>query len=112
MQVSANVVAGVCVPASAKYYLKAHFQVTSHHKNNHFLFSTFRSSLCCFIPFRELHCVPDVFSLVEWSDWLTPSSYQRRFDTVFYLCCTNAKPDISHDNLEVSHAEVCSVFPL
>ena len=56
--------------------------------------------------YRELECVPDVFSLIEWSNWLTPSNYMRRFDTIFYFCCMDTKPDTTHDDLEVSRVEV------
>jgi len=50
---------------------------------------------------RELHCVPDIWSLVEWSDWLTPRNLGRRYDTVFYLCCCETTPPISPDGTEV-----------
>ena len=60
------------------------------------------------VPFfcRELRCVPDIWSLVEWSDWLTPRNMGRRYDTVFYLCCCETTPPISADGTEVVDAKV------
>lgn len=57
---------------------------------------------------RELRCVPDIWSLVEWSDWLTPRNMGRRYDTVFYLCCCETTPPISADGTEVVDARVCA----
>ena len=56
---------------------------------------------------RELRCVPDIWSLVEWSDWLTPRNMGRRYDAVFYLCCCETTPPISADGTEVVDAKVC-----
>ena len=58
------------------------------------------------LSFRELHCVPDVWSLIEWSNVLTPRNFRRRYDTVFYLCCSEDKPPASPDNAEVIKAKV------
>ncbi|KAK0042593.1 nucleoside diphosphate-linked moiety X motif 19 mitochondrial [Biomphalaria pfeifferi] len=49
---------------------------------------------------QELDLIPEVWSLFEWSNFLTPprdmmSSY--RFDTIFYVCCMDHKPRASHD---------------
>uniref|UniRef100_A0A2C9JQW9 Nudix hydrolase domain-containing protein n=1 Tax=Biomphalaria glabrata TaxID=6526 RepID=A0A2C9JQW9_BIOGL len=49
---------------------------------------------------QELDLIPEVWSLFEWSNFLTPprdmmSSY--RFDTIFYVCCIDHKPRASHD---------------
>ena len=57
-------------------------------------------------PCRELHCLPDIWSLVEWSDWLTPRNLGRRYDTVFYLCCCETTPPINPDGTEVVDAQV------
>ncbi|XP_053202849.1 acyl-coenzyme A diphosphatase NUDT19-like [Panonychus citri] len=47
--------------------------------------------------------VPNIWSLYEWSDWLTPTSYGRkRFDTMFYICCLNKQPKVVLDNTEVT----------
>ena len=50
--------------------------------------------------FKELNCYPDVVSLVEWSDWLTPSEGRRRFDTLFFVICRDEPPVVSHDEQE------------
>ena len=55
---------------------------------------------------RELQCVPDIWSLVEWSDWLTPRNMHRRYDTVFYLCFLETRPHIAEDGKEVVDAKV------
>ena len=58
------------------------------------------------LMYRELQCVPDVWSLVEWSNWLTPESLPRRYDTVFYLCCINERPTATPENEEIIRTEV------
>ena len=55
---------------------------------------------------RELNCVPDIWSLIDWSTWLTPRNFHKRFDTVFYLCCAETKPEAYVDKNEVSDAQV------
>ena len=39
----------------------------------------------------QLNLKPDLCSLKEWWNWLTPSSVGRspRFDTIYYICCVN-----------------------
>lgn len=54
---------------------------------------------------KEFSCVPDIWSLVEWSTWLTPRNFHKRFDTVFYLCFSEAKPEVFTDKLEVFDAQ-------
>ncbi|XP_033754942.1 nucleoside diphosphate-linked moiety X motif 19-like [Pecten maximus] len=61
---------------------------------------------------RELHIVPDVWSLNEWSNWLTPVMMRsgqgrsnRRFDTAFYVCVLDHMPPALQDNTETVHAE-------
>lgn len=51
---------------------------------------------------RELGCVPDIYSLIEWSNWLTPWILPRRYDTVFYLACLDTKPKVSADMSETA----------
>lgn len=67
--------------------------------------SVFPMLACCC---RELQSVPDVWSLVEWFNWLTPENLHRRYDTVFYLCCTEDKQDPSADYEEISSTQVCA----
>ena len=53
-------------------------------------------------------CVPDVWALHEWCNWLTPSEmiskYSKRYDTVFYKAALNTVPDhFQHDDKEITH---------
>ncbi|CAK9812563.1 Acyl-coenzyme A diphosphatase NUDT19 [Anthophora plagiata] len=42
---------------------------------------------------ENFKCYPDLWSLHEWSNWLTPTYFVgRRFDTVFYLACIPVTP--------------------
>ena len=66
----------------------------------------FVTSLFISVLFRELQCFPDVWSLIEWSDWLTPRNSKRRYDTVFYMCFVETKPSASPDGIEVKSAIV------
>ncbi|KAM9302219.1 acyl-coenzyme A diphosphatase NUDT19 [Gastrophryne carolinensis] len=53
---------------------------------------------------RELRCVPNIWALHEWGNWLTPvmSIKGRRFDTAFYICCLPKKPTTADDQKEVT----------
>ena len=65
---------------------------------------------------HEMEVVPNVWSLHEWSNWLTPvfekvesaSNKPNRFDTMFYLTCfdTDELPLTSSDNKETTATEV------
>lgn len=55
---------------------------------------------------RELQAVPDIWSLYDWCNWLTPAGYIKRFDTAFYMCCL----DYVKDTLEDFNPEVKKVF--
>ena len=58
---------------------------------------------------RELKSVPDIWSLAEWSNWLTPSNMQKkRFDTMFYLCCMDNLPTAYQDEKEIIQSQVCT----
>ena len=57
---------------------------------------------------RSLQCVPDVWSLGEWSNWLTPVHLPRRYDTMFYTCFLDKEPPVLVDEKEMTHSEVCS----
>lgn len=49
---------------------------------------------------------PDVWSLKEWWNWLTPEALgHKRFDTMFYVCCLDAMPATTGDDNEVSTIE-------
>lgn len=56
--------------------------------------------------YKSLGLVPDLWSLKEWSCWLTPTDLheqgKRRFDTLFYTTSLDSIPDILLDNQEVT----------
>lgn len=54
---------------------------------------------------RELQLVPDVWSLYEWSNWLTPLGSKHRFDTAFFICCVDGKPHVAEDEGEMVHSQ-------
>ncbi|XP_050396938.2 acyl-coenzyme A diphosphatase NUDT19 [Patella vulgata] len=60
---------------------------------------------------QELNIIPDVWSLYEWSNWLTPTGqdkfakYGRRYDTAFYVACVPDKPDAMEDQGETVHLQ-------
>ncbi|XP_051485587.1 acyl-coenzyme A diphosphatase NUDT19 [Apus apus] len=62
----------------------------------------------CFLQLcRHLGCVPNIWALQEWSNWLTPVGRAgrggRRYDTAFYLCCLEERPPrTSQDDQEVT----------
>lgn len=58
-----------------------------------------------FIMCRELECVPDVWSLSEWSNWLTPTSFTRRYDTLFYISFLENEPAVFLDDKEMIHSK-------
>ncbi|KAM3920635.1 acyl-coenzyme A diphosphatase NUDT19 isoform 1-T2 [Leptodactylus fuscus] len=55
---------------------------------------------------KELRCVPNIWALHEWGNWLTPvfskNSKARRYDTAFYICCLPRKPVTMDDQKEVT----------
>lgn len=58
---------------------------------------------------EQLDVVPDIWSLHEWSIWLTPTwKRTKRFETVFYLVGVDEQPDINVENNEVQNSWVNS----
>ncbi|KAI8496099.1 Nucleoside diphosphate-linked moiety X motif 19, mitochondrial [Branchiostoma belcheri] len=57
----------------------------------------------------EHRCVPDVWSLHEWSNWLTPvvpsRPNRRRYDTAFFICCLDQIPPAARDDREIVKAQ-------
>ncbi|XP_051887208.1 acyl-coenzyme A diphosphatase NUDT19-like [Pristis pectinata] len=52
---------------------------------------------------KELDCLPNIWALKEWSNWLTPTFQGgRRFDTAFFICCLEEIPFTVHDGCEIS----------
>lgn len=55
----------------------------------------------------ETELCPDLWSLYEWMNWLTPISVgHKRFDTMFYICCVENQPKVVLDNSEVTTLKV------
>ncbi|XP_028665900.2 nucleoside diphosphate-linked moiety X motif 19 [Erpetoichthys calabaricus] len=54
---------------------------------------------------RELQCMPNIWALYEWSNWLTPPDLRRkgRYDTAFFVCCIQDVPSTAHDKKEIMH---------
>ncbi|XP_066440066.1 acyl-coenzyme A diphosphatase NUDT19 isoform X2 [Eleutherodactylus coqui] len=55
---------------------------------------------------KELRCVPNIWALQEWANWLTPMTPKnvtlRRSDTAFFICCLPRKPYTMEDQKEVT----------
>lgn len=59
----------------------------------------------------EAGLCPDLWSLYEWWDWLTPISVgHKRYDTIFYLCCLEKQPKVVLDNTEVTTLKVSTFY--
>lgn len=58
---------------------------------------------------RELECLPNIWALHEWGNWLTPTAVygkQRRYDTAFFICCLKDIPHTLQDEKEIVHFKV------
>ncbi|XP_071745491.1 acyl-coenzyme A diphosphatase NUDT19 [Lepeophtheirus salmonis] len=59
---------------------------------------------------HEMEIAPDIWSLYEWSSWLTPLGLKakggRRFDTIFYMAFTDKE---SHSHVKGDENEIFSV---
>ena len=58
-------------------------------------------SLC-----RHFECYPDIWSLQEWSNWLTPSVYTKRFNTIFFLTTLDQMPTAASSSNEINELKV------
>ena len=65
--------------------------------------------------------VPNIWSLFEWSNWLTPVFVKvekppkkpKRFDTIFYVCCLDSYDVVRNtmaESEEISQMEVWTCF--
>ncbi|XP_007474840.2 acyl-coenzyme A diphosphatase NUDT19 isoform X1 [Monodelphis domestica] len=56
---------------------------------------------------QRLGCMPNIWALQEWSNWLTPFVKKggRRYDTKFYICCLQEKPQTFLDMIEAIKCE-------
>jgi len=58
-------------------------------------------SLC-----RHFECYPDIWSLQEWSNWLTPSDYTKRFNAIFFLTTLDQMPIAVSSSNEINELKV------
>ncbi|KAJ9596967.1 hypothetical protein L9F63_011997 [Diploptera punctata] len=54
-------------------------------------------SLC-----KHFECYPDIWSLKEWSNWLSPNYFPKRFNTMFFLVNLDQMPPTTCDTDEVN----------
>ncbi|KAG9341994.1 hypothetical protein JZ751_018312 [Albula glossodonta] len=55
---------------------------------------------------KELDCMPNIWAMHEWGNWLTPTGVygkQRRYDTAFFICCLQEIPHTVQDEKEIVH---------
>ena len=64
--------------------------------------------ICVVCVCSALRCIPDIWSLLEWSDWLTPRNLHVRYDTLFYMCFIDTQPPVTGDGEEIVDAKVDS----
>lgn len=55
----------------------------------------------------KLNLVPDIFSLHEWTNWITPVHEKHRFNTFFFTCFLPQIP--SDDCLDINRNEINSL---
>lgn len=57
----------------------------------------------------ETNFCPNIWSLYEWWNWLTPTSVgHKRCDTMFYVCFLEVEPKVVLDNEEVTTLKWCT----
>lgn len=59
---------------------------------------------------KEYNCYPDIWSLHYWSNWLSPITLPKRFDTAFYVAAIKDKPKNIYSSNEVLKAEVSNIL--
>jgi nucleoside diphosphate-linked moiety X motif protein 19 len=55
---------------------------------------------------RNFECFPDIWSLQEWSNWLTPSDSPKRFNTIFFLAALDQMPTELSSSSEIDEFKV------
>lgn len=93
---------------------KAKFDIGSKEIQN------WRETVCrddsMFLPFcKELHIIPDIWSMFEWSNWLTPThmtslNTNRRYDTMFYISFVDESVEGIQDDKEIVYTKVKLIF--
>lgn len=59
---------------------------------------------------QSLNVAPDLWSLFEWSAWLTPVMLKTRFETAFFIVALEEQPEFLADSKEVTSIAVNSIF--
>lgn len=90
----------VCKPTTGEVVMPQdnllHWQERVHRNPEEFL------RLC-----QEYRLCPDVWSLYEWSNWLTPVHMgPKRYDTIFYICVLDQLPEVRIDGHEITEVRV------
>ena len=55
---------------------------------------------------KYLECYPDIWSLKEWSNWLSPNHFQKRFNTIFFIVNLDQTPPTFCNTSEVNEFKV------
>lgn len=55
---------------------------------------------------ERLGCYPDLWALHEWSNWLTPAFFPKRFDTIFFMACLKVMPHAVYEAGEMEDLRV------
>ena len=56
---------------------------------------------------QEHRLYPDIWSLYEWCNWLTPEHMgPKRYDTIFYVCVLDRLPEVRIDGKEITQIRV------
>ncbi|XP_049575007.1 acyl-coenzyme A diphosphatase NUDT19 [Syngnathus scovelli] len=56
---------------------------------------------------KELEVLPNIWALHEWANWMTPEGQYgvKRFDTAFFMCCLEERPNALQDQKEIQHLQ-------
>lgn len=57
---------------------------------------------------HAVECVPDLWGLHLWSNWLTPTQQRIRHNSTFFLSVVQSLPPYSLDNSEMDELKVCT----
>ncbi|XP_034251035.1 nucleoside diphosphate-linked moiety X motif 19-like [Thrips palmi] len=61
---------------------------------------------------ESAECVPDLWGLHLWSNWLTPTQQRIRHNSVFFLSVLQSLPPYSLDSSEMDELKCCSPLDL
>lgn len=61
----------------------------------------------------QLEIYPDVWSLQNWSNWMTPPVVPTRFNTMFFISTFHQMPDVHKEEKEIQNIQVTkNDFPM